>query len=294
MSYMIGFRRKGSEPISSEFHSSIIRRDDLRDRVYQSYEIEKENENPHRRYLGASDICHPCGRNVWYVFRHALRKKFPGKTLRLFNRGHREEPQVESDIRRIGLLITTTTPNGYQHSYTDPSGHSRVHLDGIIEEDDRLLVLEIKTMNKKSFDKLDSNGVRISHPNYYSQMQYQMLLAKQYIDVEGALFISVCKDDDRMHFEEIKIDEEEQSRLYEVASKVISSNPPDPIPWTHNPLPCWDCNFRKICRDNRFEQIEKNCRTCDHARPIDGSKWKCDAGMNYGTVCENYQLHREM
>lgn len=59
-------------------------------------------DDGHRTHLGASLIGRDCGRELWYVFRWVKQIKHDGRMLRLFRRGHFEEPRFASYLRGIG------------------------------------------------------------------------------------------------------------------------------------------------------------------------------------------------
>ena len=40
-----------------------------------------------------------------------------------------------------------------------------------------------------------------------------------------------------------------------------------------NAFECKWCDFRSICHERA--PVEKNCRTCRHARPVEGPQWHC-------------------
>jgi hypothetical protein len=60
----------------------------------------------HRPYLGMSQIGHACERYLWFSFHWAYVDTFPRRILRLFNRGHREEPVIVEDLERIGMKFS--------------------------------------------------------------------------------------------------------------------------------------------------------------------------------------------
>jgi len=59
----------------------------------------------HRTHLGASLIGDECERKLWYVFRWVKAEQFSGRLLRLFNRGHKEEPRLIEWIEGIGVKV---------------------------------------------------------------------------------------------------------------------------------------------------------------------------------------------
>ena len=58
-----------------------------------------------RPHLGASTLGHHCDRWLWLSFRLAVIPKFPGRVLRLFERGQNEESVIVRNLKRIGIDI---------------------------------------------------------------------------------------------------------------------------------------------------------------------------------------------
>ena len=58
-----------------------------------------------RDHLGASILGHKCDRYLWLSFRWAQPKKLDGRTLRLLERGKREESWLIDDLRQIGVQV---------------------------------------------------------------------------------------------------------------------------------------------------------------------------------------------
>jgi hypothetical protein len=68
------------------------------------------NELKPRPHLGASVIGKECLRSIWYGWRWASLVHFEGRMLRLFNRGHEEEPRFVRWFERIGAAVETVDP----------------------------------------------------------------------------------------------------------------------------------------------------------------------------------------
>lgn len=58
-----------------------------------------------RGHLGASVIGNRCARAVWYGFRWAYQERHLGRILRLFSRGHEEEPRFARWLRMAGAEV---------------------------------------------------------------------------------------------------------------------------------------------------------------------------------------------
>ena len=80
-----------------------------RDLIFKSWE--DQHESRHQRRLGAASIGDECERKIWYKFRWAKKEKFDGRRLKLFNRGHREEPALIADLLCIGIEVLDVDPD---------------------------------------------------------------------------------------------------------------------------------------------------------------------------------------
>lgn len=63
-------------------------------------------DDGHRTHLGASLIGRECSRFLWYTFRWVKHVKNDGRTLRLFNRGHREEDRFIEWLEGVGATVS--------------------------------------------------------------------------------------------------------------------------------------------------------------------------------------------
>jgi hypothetical protein len=76
----------------------------VREKILASWEA---RQSPPRPHLGASQIGNDCNRALWYSFRWAVWPHFDGRTLRLFDRGQREEAVFVEELRRIGARASS-------------------------------------------------------------------------------------------------------------------------------------------------------------------------------------------
>lgn len=80
-------------------------------------------EDEFRRHLGASIIGRDCEREIYYSHRWASPPSFEGRVLRLFNRGHEEEPRFIKWMRMIGIefedIDPDTVPSLWYHAESD-------------------------------------------------------------------------------------------------------------------------------------------------------------------------------
>jgi hypothetical protein len=158
-------------------------------------------------------------------------EKFSGRMLRLFRRGQLEEATVISDLRAIGCNITATELDTGLQQRVDFGCHVSGSVDGVINgglptAPNKPHVLEIKTHNKKSFDALEKDGVAKTKPMHFTQMQVYMLG----LGIDRALYMAVCKDDDRLYAERVRLDREHATKAVERGHRIATAD--------HMPEPC--------------------------------------------------------
>jgi hypothetical protein len=230
------------------------------------------------RRLGASQIGQECERRLWYSFRWApMGESFDGRMLRLFNRGHREEPLFVEELRGIGCQVHDTDPStGEQFTFTAVGGHFVAKIDGvglgIPEAPKTWHNLSFKTINAKGHGALVKNGVQKEKPENWAQNQIEMRLSS----LTRTLYLSACKDDDSLYGERIHYDAAEAERLEQKAERVIFS--PEPLPGISTDPAFYKCKFcpaSAVCHTTTLPAV--SCRTCLHATPErDGDgRWSC-------------------
>jgi len=229
----------------------------------------------HRNHLGASVIGEKCNRKLWYAFRWMHREQFSSAKLRLFNRGHREEERLIEWLRGIGAEVWSHTPEGQQMRITASGGHFGGSLDGALRLPTRYgldtpFLAEFKTHNQKQFDSLIKNGVRVSHPKHFDQMSTYGAV----YDLDYAVYFAICKNTDDIHIEVVEIDKAlGQRNLAKANDIILSQTAPGRIAASVAYKDCSWCSMKGIC--HLGEPVEKNCRSCQHAVPVDGAKWAC-------------------
>lgn len=241
--------------------------------IVRWYESKPQEHRPH---MGASIIGHPCSRYVWLTWRWAVTPKFPGRVLRLFDTGKREEARLLEELRGIGAQVWDTNPEtGDQWRVSACQGHFGGSLDGVAkglpEAPKTAAVLEFKTHSAKSFADLVSKKVQTSKPQHFDQMQCYMGL----MELERALYIAVNKDTDDVYVEWVYFDEEYFEGLMNHAHGLIKMTEPpvriseDPSNWQ-----CKGCTHFSVCHGGMAAEV--NCRTCAHASPVANGEWHCD------------------
>ena len=264
--------------------------------------IDKHHESqtePPRPHMGCSQLGHPCDRWLWLSFRWAVQPKFPGRILRLFRRGQMEEATIVSDLRAIGLDVRGS---GRQQTRVDFGAHVSGSIDAIIESGvpeapKKRHIAEFKTHSAKSFADMEKNGVEKSKPEHWVQMQLYMHGTK----VDRALYLAVCKDDDRIYTERINYDQEAAEKAVERGRRLaLSDRMPEPISTDPSWYQCKFCDAYKFCHETKTTK-HVNCRTCAHSTAKDDSTWRCERHEADGIpvefqrqACDSHVLHPDL
>lgn len=225
-----------------------------------------------RSHLGASQIGKECDRAIWYGFRWACKPKFSGRMLRLFNRGHLEEARFIALFLSIGVEIYQQDAQGNQFRISELGGHFGGSGDGVGRglpdfAPDAFVLLEFKTHNDKSFQKLKKEGVRLAKPEHFAQMQVYM----RKMGIAIALYGAANKNDDDLHFEIVYL-ESVVADIYlnRARTIILATQPPEKIHDSTGWYACKYCDQNTVC--HLGAEPERNCRTCHFVRfEVDGT-----------------------
>ena len=230
-------------------------------------------EDGFRAHLGASLIGRSCNRALWYSFRWSTVVVHDPRILRLFQRGHDEEPRLTKLLRDAGITVHSVNhATGEQFRFDD--GHFGGSMDGacvgVPDAPKTWHVLEYKTHGIKSYNKLEAEGVQKAKIEHYAQMQIYMLK----MQLTRALYVAVCKDDDRLHMERIDFDAEYAQSMVDKAQWIISlPTPPDGISTDASWYECKWCDHKNTCHGTQAPT--PTCRSCAHSTPMRDGTWMC-------------------
>ena len=263
--------------------------------------IDKHHEaqaEPPRPHMGCSQLGHACDRWLWLSFRWAVQPQFPGRILRLFRRGQMEEATIVSDLRAIGMDIRTSK----QQARVDFGAHVSGSIDAIIESGvpaapKKRHVAEFKTHSSKSFAALEKAGsVASAKPEHFVQMQLYM----HGLQIDRALYVAVCKDDDRIYTERVRYEKDVAERYIERGRRLaLEDRMPPPISTDPSWYQCKFCDAHEFCHQSKTTK-HVNCRTCALATAMPDSTWHCakwDAEIPLDaqrTGCEGHVLHPDL
>lgn len=249
----------------------------------------KSAQEGFRNHLGASSIGRKCKREIWYSFRWCQFVVWPGRMLRLFDRGHREEIRNIEWLRGIGATVWELDPNtGKQIRVYGVLGHFGGSCDGVIQLPERYgvpfpMLLEFKT-NKANADfvkLLKGAGMAVVKEDHWAQTcVYGRKLGLEYV-----CYVNTRKDDDEMHIEVVKLDWKYGDHMETKAELIITSDrPPQRISDNPTNFNCKGCHYNGICHSG--DPVEINCRSCRFAKPVEGGEWFCS--VNNGIIPKDF------
>lgn len=232
-----------------------------------------------RDHLGCSVLGHECDRWLWLSFRWAAAEPQDGRMLRLFARGEREESWILDDLKAIGVDVVATQE---RMRWGHIGGSCDAIVVGVPDDPATKHVAEFKTFSKKNFDRLVAAGVRREKWTHYVQMQLYMLGLK----LDRALYVAVCKDDDRIHTELVDFDAKVAGEALARGERIIRAEVP-PARLDADAPPCvltsregerYPCRFFDVCHGTALPQA--SCRTCVSSTPRPDGTWHCEYWAN--------------
>jgi hypothetical protein len=253
---------------------------------------------------------------LWFSFRWAIAPRFPGRVLRLFDTGNREEGRIVVDLRNAGITVYDRDPSTGRQFRVSFCEHSGGSLDGIAcgfeEAPKKWHVVEFKTHNEKSFAELKNKGVQAAKPYHFAQMQVYMYKMNESFpgEFDRAMYIAVNKNTDEIYGERVRLDHLTAQGLVGKARAVVESPRPAGV-LSDDPRhqDCLFCEYHGLCFGTEWKdtgagwafvpfdraRIERNCRTCLHSTPCKGqgdNVWECAVDKSWITTgkheCEDH------
>lgn len=258
----------------------------------------RTDDKPFRPHMGASLIGGECAREIWYGFHWAVEPKFPGRVLRLFNRGHLEEARFIALLLMIGCTVYQQDENGKQFRISGSEGHFGGSGDGVVIgipdlPEGTAALTEFKTHNDKSFKALKQQGVRNAKLEHYVQMN--VYLRKMGLAI--ALYVAVNKNDDDLYMELVPLNPEVADQFIQRGDKLVwMPQPPKRISNSSAYFKCGWCTYKPVCHMRKMPA--RNCRTCQFSEPGPNKTWLCrHPKINKALTvdeqlagCENYSV----
>jgi hypothetical protein len=233
------------------------------------HELDKGYEDgrtSYAKYIGMSELGHPCARYLWYMFRNYLPKPpVDGRTQRIFDTGHAQEQRIVQGLQRFALVGNT------QSKVTACEGHlmgfSDFDILGIPENPTVVHQGEAKSMNDKQFTATKKHGVQKQQFKHFVQFQVYGYLRK----LTKYFYIAINKNDEKAHIEIGDIDPSFAQAQLDRGSRIVqATEPPERIGSASSPDCMW-CPAAGIC--HRGEPHDVNYRNDGSHKPEAGGKW---------------------
>lgn len=228
--------------------------------------IAKRRAEPIRNYLGASQLGHECARYLYYDFLgdvpitqkgwqdfwdENVDEPFDGRTLRIFEVGHKFEDLMSGWITAAGFDLITRNSQGNQFGVRD--GDIAGHIDGeIIFGPIDLpypLIWDGKTMKAKKWNEFVKHGLKKSFPVYYTQMNVYCYYRRR----SHFILTAINKDTEQLHHEMLPYDpyhtEDMIRRGHWIIESVKRREVPERCARTKDFYICRFCRYADFCWD---------------------------------------------
>ncbi len=195
--------------------------------IDQALSVRNRSEPP-RRYVSTSGLGRECMRQIQYDYL-AVRKDegrgFAGKTLRIFEAGHRCEDIVAAWLRAAGFDLRTERADGRQFGFAALDGRFKGHIDGCLVagpvEMHYPALWETKALGAAPWKDVVKRGVVIAKPIYAAQIA----LYQAYLDLpHPALFTALNRDTFELHCELVPFDAALAQRMSDRALQVVRAS----------------------------------------------------------------------
>ncbi len=138
----------------------------------------KRQKQKARNYIGASTVAQECIRSMQYDLLYPKEKTFPGRILRIFERGHEAENLMIDFLQATGFEFIGLDDDGEQFGFSQLNGFFKGHVDGVIIKAPSgfqvPMLWENKALEQTYFRRLERVGLKKYSPTYYGQIQLYM------------------------------------------------------------------------------------------------------------------------
>ena len=204
------------------------------------------------KVLSASKCGFPCERNLYYSV-NGYEGNSSSHSQRIFDVGTALEPVIVEWLRSDGWEVEYNqgSQNAPIEVAIDVEGGQLVgHPDCIISRPDGLqnVLIEIKTMNERSFTLWKREGSIKSKPQYVKQLHvYAAGLMSQGRKIEKLGIVGVNKNNSELHMDFFDLDTERMKRILDMTEHVFSLSE---APFENSPSESWCCSyceFSQLC-----------------------------------------------
>jgi len=184
-------------------------------------------ESP-RTYVSSSGLGRECLRQIQYDYLAVPKdegQEFAGKTLRIFEAGHRAEDIVAGWFRLAGFDLRTEKPDGRQFGFSALDGRLKGHIDGCFVSGPVAMeypaLWETKALGASSWKDVVKRGVSIARPVYAAQIA----LYQAYMSLPApAMFTALNRDTMELHVELVPYDAHLAQEMSDRAVSVVRAS----------------------------------------------------------------------
>src|SRR6185312_14167557 len=188
----------------------------------------RNRAQPPRQYVSTSGLGRECLRQIQYDYLAVPKdqgRDFKGKTLRIFEAGHRCEDIVAAWLRAPGFDLRTEGADGRQFGFSALDGRFKGHIDGCIVAGPIDMAYpalwETKALGAAPWKDVVKRGVALAKPIYAAQIA----LYQAYLDLPNpALFTALNRDTFELHCELVSFDAGLAQRASDRAVQVVRAS----------------------------------------------------------------------
>ncbi len=205
------------------------------------------------KVLSASKAGFPCMRNLWYTANgYSACGSNDKRTQRIFDVGTYLEPLIVEWLRADGWTVEYNP--GSQEAelkVTIPVKYGMLtgHPDCIISRGEiQNALVDIKTMNERSFTQWKREGTLKAKPQYATQLHiYALGLKEQGREISRLGIVGVNKNNSEMHIDFFDFDAFRAEGIKEFADMVFSAEKEPELGCPAESWACNYCDFSEIC-----------------------------------------------
>lgn len=196
-----------------------------------------------------------CIRALVYRWRGVEGMKHEARTFFIFEDGHLHHRSIRQLLRQAGVeCVMEETP------INDPKMRLAGKLDAVVRLEGKYYVLEIKSVNRFTFDEIIHQGPREEHVlqlNLY--LYYVQNLFR--IPTSSGILLYKCKDTSRFWEFPIPYDEKEVNNFFTLMRSIedyLAKNILPERPYKITDWQCQYCNYRQICWEGYAGEVRRS------------------------------------
>ena len=223
------------------------------------------------KIIHASKIGFPCDRNLFYSVNNFALEDVPQITQRIFDTGSVLEPFIVKCLQNDGWNVDYN--QGSQSAPTEINiniggGFIKGHHDCIISRDNQQNILvDIKTMNDRSFRSWKKNGSISDKPQYVDQIHcYAFGLLKNNVKIDRLGIVGFNKNNSDIHIDFFDFDPQRMAEILDRATNIFSLNEPPEQGERFTAWSCKYCGYKNICElagKKKDTKVENNALFTD-------------------------------